>query len=616
MFRNRVWLLGVVLGLSMFVLTAPASAWEFTMTGTYTWDYEYITQLGRAGFFGPFDVDNRAAGVANLNTANAWLGYQPNNLVQIPNLATPTANQNVQQQGSVIVSGEDASWNKMWMDVNMEVRINQAVRVRGLYHIGEWATGTQVFSVAGSLGTQNTDGFQTAGGELVQSEYQNFRYPGVKRSFSPGNWNTLWLTAQLPWGELAIGKRPSSWGTGLMWDGADSRSSEQLTLFAIYGPLRIGAGFYPSRTGSEGFADEVFDKTGVRQFDFTFPNIIYRNGPLDAGIQFDWVRRHRGGDRRNDVNTNNSKRRDFRDRNDLYGGVYVKYNNGRFFYNAELDWYDRLDRQGRQASFGVAAPFPNGATVSSDFYMQHWRVMTELGVLCGPSKLSLLYSWSAGNDRRGRIPNSISGGISNINQGTLVEPTNFVSGGIVQSTSNSNTSVYRPYSYLMVYSYGLGTHINGDTGNGYVEDASCYAARLDYAVAANLNVYGSFFWADRVGNAYGWGFLKPINTGANNPAAINSGYAVVAGTLTGAPTIPNNNLGWEVDTGFDWKLLQGLTLNAVFAYWQPGKWFNFACIDKNVPAWDTPTVGNNFGINPNRSIDAIWSMDMRVVGEF
>ena len=368
MSKKRVWLLGALLGLSVLLVAGPTAAWEFSMTGTFTWDYEYLTQAGKAGFFGAYDVDNRAAGLANLNTANAWLGYHPNNLAPIAQ--TTTNNFNTQQPGSVIVSGEDASWNKIWMDVNMEVRMNQALRVRGLYHIGEWFALT---------GTQTTSGFQTGSGALVQSEYQNFRFPGVKRSFSPGYWNTLWLTAQLPWGELAIGKRPNTWGTGLIWNGEDSRSSESLSLFGVYGPLRIGLSFYPSRTGSEGFANDSFDKTGVRTYDVTIPNILYRDGPLDVGVQFNLIRRHRGGDRRNAIATDNSKRRDFRDRDDFYGGIYVKYFNGRFFYNAELDWYDRLDRQGNQSSatFGVAAPFPVG--IASDFYMQHYRVMTELG---------------------------------------------------------------------------------------------------------------------------------------------------------------------------------------------------------------------------------------------
>ena len=247
----------------------------------------------------------------------------------------------------------------------------------------------------------------------------------------------------------------------------------------------------------------------------TVPNIIYRNGPLDAGVQFNWVRRHRGADRTNALTAGAKAIDRFRDRNDCYGGIYAKYFNGRFFYNAELDWQYRLDRLGHASP--IAAP------ASDDYYQSHIRLMTELGAVCGPAKIALLYSWSAGNDRRGAIANNAtSGNIVNIEQGTLVEPTNPQTGGLTSSTSFSNTSVYRPYSYLMVYCYGLGTHINGDSGNGYVEDASCYAARLDYAVASNLNVYGSFFWADRVGNALRLGFPETCSNRCSRLSECNT----------------------------------------------------------------------------------------------
>ena len=61
-----------------------------------------------------------------------------------------------------------------------------------------------------------------------------------------------------------------------------------------------------------------------------------------------------------------------------------------------------------------------------------------------------------------------------------------------QAASLSNQGVFRPFSYLMVEGYGVGAFINADNRKGYVEDASCFGGRLDYAVAANLNVYGSF----------------------------------------------------------------------------------------------------------------------------
>ena len=86
--------------------------------------------------------------------------------------------------------------------------------------------------------------------------------------------------------------------------------------------------------------------------------------------------------------------------------------------------------------------------------------------------------------------------------------------------------------------------------------------------------------------------------------------------MPGAPTIPDNNLGYEFAAGFDWKLLEGLTLNATFAYWRPGKWINFACVDKGMQTWPVQAAGNRFGINPNRDIDSIFGMEMKVVGAF
>ncbi len=238
--------------------------------------------------------------------------------------------------------------------------------------------------------------------------------------------------------------------------------------------------------------------------------------------------------------------------------------------------------------------------------------MAEGGFICGPAKLALLYGWAAGPDRR---------------NGAQIDRTGLVtqagrSSNIRRPSSFSNTGLYRPYSLLMVYSYGLGTHINGDSGNGYVEDASTYAARLDYAVASNLNVYTSFFWADRVSQSgWGWGFIKPVLPAASNgfPAGTIALFHDTA--RVGAPSIPDTNLGYEFGAGVDWKLLEGLLLNVSTAYWQPGQWFSWACVDKSVVNWATTTgVGTNnpvlWGINPNKQIDPIFGIELKVTADF
>ena len=122
-------------------------------------------------------------------------------------------------------------------------------------------------------------------------------------------------------------------------------------------------------------------------------------------------RRHRGADRTNVICRRSQQNRRIVSETAMIVtvGFMPEYFNGRFFYNTELDWQYRLDRLG----------FAAGPLASSDYYQSHIRLMTELGAICGPAKIALLYSWSAGNDRRGGIANNAtSGNIANIDQGT------------------------------------------------------------------------------------------------------------------------------------------------------------------------------------------------------
>lgn len=606
---HRVWFLAIALSVGIFMLAPAASAWEINLDGNYTWQYEYRSGLGASGFFGPFDVDyqNGVGTAGQAASLNGWLGSQANY--------------------DQMVSGADGAWNVMYMTTNMDLRINPAIRVRGQYYIGSWAVpnSTSSTGTAGGYSGGTPDVAVGVGGNTVASWYYNYTAPGVQRSFSPGYWNTLWLTAQLPWGTLTLGKRGSIFGTGLAWNGVENRSSESTSLTAAYGPLRIGLSLYVAREGDDAYYNRFADKNNLRLFDTALPTLTYRDGPLDMGILCNFVRRHRGPERliatgKTTASNNNA----VRDRDEFYGGIYAKYNNGRFFFNGEFDWFDRLDR----LSNAAATPLTTAPNASHTEYVQDYRLMTELGVMAGPTKVSLMASWLAGVDRRHGTTFNINQGPSTTNATrvatTAITPagSGTVSDDRWQQSSLSNTGLYRPYSYLMVYSYGLGTYINNDTNNGFVSDAMTYAARLDYAVAANLNVYGSFFWADRVGNGEGWGYLAPNPTTVGTAGVLGAGNGRVRGVYRGTPanpakSIPDNNLGWEVDAGFDWKLLEGLLVNATFAYWQPGKWFNYACVSKTNPLWDTPATDTTlWGTNPNRKIDPMFGMEIKVSAEF
>jgi len=71
---------GLILSL-FFLLVSQAEAWEFSMTGNFTWEYYQFSQLGDKGFFGPYNQDNSFASTlpsssVRLAARNGWLGHE------------------------------------------------------------------------------------------------------------------------------------------------------------------------------------------------------------------------------------------------------------------------------------------------------------------------------------------------------------------------------------------------------------------------------------------------------------------------------------------------------------------------------------------------------------
>lgn len=564
LYTTAVW----ILTLTAISLTwGHAGAWEFSTEGRLSSKYESYSQLGSSGFFGPYNVDLGGAS-PDAAVANAWLG------VQVGELA----------------SGSDNAEATLYMSFYPEIHVNKAVRIRGQYYIGSW----------------NTPGADTSLGALVRSEYLNSTALGVQRSFSPGYWNTLWITAQTPLGIIVLGKRPQIFGIGTFFDGEDNKTAEPLALVVPYGPFRFGIGTFPWRAG-EGRYFEITDKNNVRH-----PHMggfaTCSAGPLDMGINTDYVRFRCGPEGlARAVTVPTAQGRDTVIPSNVVisaGGVYVKYFDGRFFFNAEYDWLN-LTRENQRSLTGlifqdgtgaVAPPVNGSGSPFARSYIEHWRLGTEFGALAGPAKVSLLWAWIPGPDRR---------------HGVLIDRQPFL-----QNRDNTNTSFFRPYSLILAYDYGSGNgSVSPDTRNGYMTDCNVYATRFDYAAASNLNVYGSFLWAERLSKGYGWGFIQPRLDAAGIPTGAVA-YSRKGSFVSPAPAIPDNHLGWEIDCGFTWQILANYTIESSFGYWQPGKWFNFACVDRSNPGWKNPSSGNSFGINPDRTIDPVFGMRIVVSGEF
>jgi hypothetical protein len=510
----------IAIALMVCLVASPAFAWEFSMSGAFVQEYRYLTQMGDNGLLGPKDLVGPNPGVAEA--PNLWTGIH------------------FQQISGQQYSGSSvATTHAQYMNIEPQIRVNKAVRIRGRYRIG-------------NDNTWNT----------FDPKYYNSMEPGPWRAFADGQWMMLWATAQTPWGIIAAGKRPFAFGTGLMFDGTVNTTTESVLFVAPYGPFRFLIGFYPAR--STGWTMNRASKKGNEEHEWAFV-LTYSCGPLQLGTFWDWIQLEAGRE---------GGGLQFAGGDHWSGSVlvtdhYMKYNNGRVFLNAEVATYDRTIRRLQ------AIPL----------YVNHWRWMVEGGFMFGPSKVSVLYA-------------TVWGGES------LTFQTSY-------SAGLGNTTVFTPYSLLMVRNYGLGTQFSGTAWEGNMDNAWCLALRHDYAVAANLNLWASFFTAWRkFRETESWGCINLSGAGAAHTGMVEFG------PIPGASRwIPNDDLGWEVYVGADWKLLEGLRVTLEGAYFQAGDWWKHACVSTTRGA-AAMVAGGNAGVDPWREIDPVVAFYLTANFEF
>lgn len=106
------------------------------------------------------------------------------------------------------------------------------------------------------------------------------------------------------------------------------------------------------------------------------------------------------------------------------------------------------------------------------------------------------------------------------------------------------------------------------------------------------------------------------NSGTAKNLGFPSGNLVDFSFAIGAPNILERALGYEIGGGIAWKLIEGFTLTGRVAYWKPGAWFKYACVDRRQPNWDKPDASNRRGINPNREIDPIFGTRISLEMDF
>ena len=287
--------------------------------------------------------------------------------------------------------------------------------------------------------------------------------------------------------------------------------------------------------------------------------VTYRSGDLDMGIMSDsYVQQHANRVNARLASLTGASVTTRPDQDDVRYRVdtYAKYFNGRFFMNGEFAWFTRW-RGGRGSADPSSGATAANLRVGTDQDANAFLYALDTGFVCGPSKLTLNYVRATGQDPSTRLDNEDA----------------------APAEQGASACFMKDWGLLMYYMYGTGSGWDA-AGDGQPTDFVHVGTRYDYAVASNLNLFaiGSYAWRD---NPSAWtlggdwrGAARPFT---NTDIAAAKGLAW-ATPYFGQTPIPNSaaDIGWEVDAGFSWKLLENLVWKSTFAYWQPGTWWSYA----------------------------------------
>jgi hypothetical protein len=523
-------------------LNFPAYAWEMSLKGDAEWRYRYWTRLGDQDIFGRMDADRVNLGV--------------NHLATFPTLATTTRG-----SGAFgVLAGEnrfgsDMSLNDYRITLYPKFTVNKAIDITAavnLTSLGIWSDGRPYVS-AGGVG-----GAGTANVGFVNSLFVPIQDRPVA-DHVPNTYVTLqWakIAVRTPMLDFSIGYKDSSLGMGL-WKSKCNRASSSFGMTAHYGPFKIGFSPYfarelsawnTGRSRNEGNGAQQRREDRRNYFLAAFGEIEYKNGPLVLQLVSDSYRQPAAP-------TDNAVRgaafptvSASAPSDDILRyriAAAMKYFNGRSFFNVEADWFNRW-RAGR----GTGDPATRLVNQNEDD--SAWMYGAEGGFLAGPCKVTLNYVRATGDD----------------------PSTRFTSEDAAVAEQGVSACYMKDWGYLMYYMYGAG---DGWDAAGYGQPTNFHhaGANFSYAVASNLNVSTvlSYAWRDqptayRLAGDYQLG-LQPWT---NEDIRLSQ-----LGTFRGR-AVPDHarEIGWEADLVITWKLLENLTLNSTFAYWQPGNWWAFA----------------------------------------
>ena len=579
--------------LLILLLSGAACAWEFAINGVQETRFTYLSSFGNGDLFG-----NRTVAQTNAATG-AGGGGAGAAFISTIGLSGPYFG--VVSPEVLSVKGSDTAWEDQRLWLRATARINPAVSFTGDMGFQGWLNGPYVGGPNWAAVPHNAGWVRPS--SRSYDALDGYTVPILR---------SLYMAAELPWGTLRWGRQPIAFGTG--WSGYDREASrfDLLTLSVPGGPLTYmaGIGWHDPFTNSDPYDTRnanltqrtlasTNDRLQSPAWNF-LADVEYRNGAVIMGTACRYVAFNQihafpqgVGTIRDDMNgsfgstflnafvtVGNGGGNAGGNVLPIYGNpllwqqtIYGSYTTGRCWFNLEYAYQYLLVRRS------------GGRPISG--WPSRW--MGELGTTCGPARFSLAGFASSGHD--------VKGGVLD------VASSNGQTGGTTQAGDtwnqwiplNTGRSAIDPYQWLIGY-YGGGNNGYDLVGEPTYSDMLLFGARWDYALAANMNLWCSGAYAKRASNtsAY-WGQY----TGGLLPVPVRGA------------NVPNNNLGYEIDLGLQWKLLENLGLNTKLAVWQPGDWFKHAYIDYSSLNTITDPVSNtSVQINPDRKIDPIFGFQM------
>lgn len=548
---KRIWLF-LAVALLAVVVAAPAMAWEFKLKGESEWRYRYWLRTGSNDLFGIMDSTAVDLGI--------------NHLQVFPSAGTT----NRVGGGFGVLAGTNRYGAEMQLNdtrttIYPTIVVNKAVSISAginLTSLGIWSDGAPYND-------------PTAGARVgyVNSLYVPIQDRAVA-AHVPNTYVTVeWVkwSIKTPMLDFSLGYKTSGFGIGL-WKHKCNRASASFSVSAHYGPFKIGFSPYFGRKESawNNFPDDAPNAYWNRiagnnspsrhvdrrnYFQAFMGELGYSCGPWQIALLSDSYHEPSAPDTRMTGRggaLDQPLRRPSEDILRYRIGLAAKYFNGRYFLNAEADYFNRW-RAGRgTADPGNAIPTATNIRIREGRDNTAWLYALEVGGLAGPAKVKLNYARATGDD----------------------PSTRHTSEDAAVSETGITSCYMKQWGYLMYYMYGTGDGWDA-AGWGQPTNFQHVGAKVDYAVASNLNLRAIYSqaWRDQP-NAYrlGGDYQIGARTWTNEDIRLSQ-----LGTFRGQ-AVPDSarDLGWEIDLGFDWKLLENFVWTGTFAYWKPGNWWGYA----------------------------------------